>query len=129
MARPPCSLEQLHQPLVDLAGQHHFHHVHGLPVGVAQAAHKFGLLTDLFQHGVDFRPAAVNQHHIHPHGGQQHNILHHGGFQLVAYHGVAAVFDDHGLARVLLDIRQGLGQHPGSLRGGNVHVSSASLSW
>ena len=60
-----AALEQRDQILVDLPGQHLLDDAHGLLIGVAQAAHKFGLLAHLFQHTVNSRAAAVHQHDTH----------------------------------------------------------------
>ena len=111
----------LDEGFVDLARQNHLDHFHGLSVGVAQPADKPRFLADLFEHGADLGPAAVNEHHPDTHGGEQDYVLHDGGFQLVADHGVASVFDDDGLARVLFNIRQGLGKNLSPVGGRNVH--------
>jgi len=52
----------------------------------------------------------VHHDRVHPHQLQQHHIgrelFRHGALA----HGVTAVFDDHGLAVIHLNIRQGLGE-------------------
>ena len=114
-------LELLHQAFIDLAREDHFDDIHRLLVGIAQASHKAGFLAELFQHGVDFGASPMHQHHPDADRGEKHNILHDRGLELVADHGVAAVFNDDGFACVLFDVGQGLGEDPGSVGSGNVH--------
>ncbi|MNS84733.1 hypothetical protein D3C72_1185680 [compost metagenome] len=96
--------------LVDGARQDHLGHLHGVLVRHAQAIDEGGFHAGLVQHGADLRPAAVDHHGVHAHQFQQHHI----GGELLGHgalaHGVAAVFDDHGLAIIDLDIGQGLGE-------------------
>ena len=65
-----AAFQQGHEVLVDLARQHLLYNAHGLLIGVAQAAHKLGLLAHTGQHLVDGRAAAVDQHHPHAQQGQ-----------------------------------------------------------
>jgi len=92
------------------AGQDHLGHRHGVFVRHAQAVDKGRLHARLVQHGADLRPAAVDHHGVHAHQLQQHHVrgelLRHSALA----HGVAAVFDDHGLAVINLDIGQGFGE-------------------
>ena len=120
----PATLQQQpHDVLVQLAGEHHLHHLHGLSIGVAQTVDKAGLLAHPFQHGIDFRPAAVNQHHVDSDGVQKHNVLHDGGLQLLVEHGISAVLYHHGLSYKLLEIGQGLNQYVSPIFVTNIHFT------
>ena len=99
-----------HQVFVHLAAQHVLHHVHGLLVGVTQAVYELGFLADLLQHGGNFRAAAVDDHHVDAHQGEQNDVAHHRFAQLFGDHGVAAVLDDDDLAVVFLDIGKRLNE-------------------
>ena len=57
----------------------------------------------------------MDQNHLHADKLQQDNVLHDLLTQLVADHGVAAVFDHDDPAVILLYIGQGLGEHLGPL--------------
>ena len=104
-------LQKLHQIFVDLSSEDHLHNVDRLLIRDAHPADKPALLADFFQHGTDLRPAAVHQHHIDAHELHQNDVAHHGVLQVVVYHRVPTIFDDHGLSRVFLDIRQCLHEH------------------
>ncbi|MPN37474.1 hypothetical protein SDC9_184993 [bioreactor metagenome] len=78
-----------------------------------------GFLADPLEHVGDFRPAAVDHHHPDAHQAQEDNVADDRLAQLLGNHGIAAVFDHHGLAAEVLNIGQGLGQH---LRPVNVGV-------
>ena len=104
-------LQQVDKAFVHLARQHHLDDIHGLFVRDPQAVDEFRRLAQLFHQLADLRPAAVDQHHLDADEPQQDDILHHLLLQLLADHGVAAVFDHHRFARVALDIRQRLGQY------------------
>ena len=99
-----AAFQQGDEVLVDLARQHLLYDAHGLLIGVAQAAHKLGLLAHAGQHLVDGRAAAVDQHHSHAQQGQGDQVVHDGQFQLIVDHSVAAVLDDKRFAVVFLDI-------------------------
>ena len=71
---------------------------------------KAGLNAHAVQDLVDLRPAAVDQHHLHAHQVQKDDVLHHRGEQLLADHGVSAVFHHNDFAVILLNIRQRLHQ-------------------
>ena len=107
--------QQGHQVLVHFPGQHLLHHPHGHLVGVAQPVHKPALMADGLEGLIDGGAAPVHQHHPYPQKGQGDQIVHNGAFQLLVDHGVAAVFDHHGGAVVLLDIRRGLAEELGHL--------------
>ena len=75
-------LELLNEGLIDLAGQNHFRQPPWSPLSVyRRPPTNSGIPSRFFQHGADFRAAAVDEHHPDAHGGQQDDILHHGGFQ------------------------------------------------
>ena len=59
---------------VDRAGQHHFHHFdHGV-VGDAQAVDEFAFNIKPFQHGVDLRPAAMDDDRVDADLFQQRDV-------------------------------------------------------
>ena len=121
-------LQQLHQRLVDLPGQHHLRDVHGLLVRHAQAVDKLRLLSQPVHHVRDFRSAAVHQHHLDPDQPKQHHVLHDLLPQLFADHGVAAVLDHDNFAVVASNIGQGLCQNLRSLVvGKGIHLMSDNL--
>ena len=76
-----------------------------------QAADKLRLFAHAVHGVADFRPAAVDDNRVDADIAHQHDVLHDGGFESFVEHRRAAVFDDNGLARVLLNIRQGLDQN------------------
>ena len=54
--------------------------------------------------------AAVDDDHVDPHVLEKHDVLGEGGVKLRLHLGRAAVFDDDGLARKLLDVGQRFNQ-------------------
>ena len=104
-----------HQVFIDLAAQHRLHHVHGDLIGIAQAVHKPGLVSQTAEHVGDLRPAAVHENDTDADEGHQHDVPHYGIFQFFVDHRVAAVLDDDGLSGEFLNIRQGLYQRLGLL--------------
>ena len=92
------------------ARKHHLGDLHRRRIGNPQPIDEAGLHPRLVQHGADLRPAAMHHHRVHAHQLQQHHI----GRKLTRHralaHGVTAVFNDHGLAVIDLNIRQGLGE-------------------
>ena len=103
-------VDQADDVLLHLASQHPFDHLHGLGVGHAHALDELALLAQAVQRVLDLRAAAVHHHRIDAHQLEQHHILGEVGLQFGVGHGVAAVFDDHGLAVELADVGQRLGQ-------------------
>ena len=74
LEQPPIHAAQAHrlaaqtsqladQVLVHLPAQHRLDHLHGHLVGVAQAVHEPALVAQAFEHGGNFRSAAVDHHH------------------------------------------------------------------
>ena len=104
----PQPVDIAHQLRVHLAHQNHLHHPHNILGGVAQAVDEFHGNVQLLQHLIDAGAAAVGQHGLETQELQQHHVVHHGILQVLVDHGVAAVFDDHDLPRVLLQVRHGL---------------------
>ena len=105
-----AALEQRHQVLVDLPGQHLLHDAHGFFVGIAQPADEAGLLAHAGQHLVDGGAAAVHQHDAHTQQRQRDQVVHDGQLEVVVDHGVAAVFDDQRFAVVFLDVGRRLAE-------------------
>ena len=115
-------LQQVHQGLVYLTGQHHLHDVHRFLVGDPQTVDKYGLFAVFLHHFVDFGTTAVDQHHLDTDEPQQGDIFHHLLFEFLVNHSVAAVFHHDDFADVLFNIGQSLGQHQGSLSVGKMVV-------
>ena len=115
------AVQRGHKVFVHPAAEHLLDDVHGLVVGVAQAVHEFGLLAHLAQHLVDLRAAAVDNDHMNADQMEQNDVAHDCVAQLVGNHGVAAVFDDHGLAVEFLNIGQGFDQDLSSVNVGKGH--------
>ena len=67
-----------HQVFIDLAGQNHLDHFHGLLVSIPQAVDKLGLLADLLEQLIDIGAAAVDQHRFDAQHVEQDDILHDG---------------------------------------------------
>ena len=65
------------QAFVDLAGQDHLHHFHGVIVGDAEAVFEMGLDGQFLQHGADFRSSAVNEDNLDAYQLEKKNVLHH----------------------------------------------------
>ena len=107
--------------LVDRAGQHHLDDLDGLLVGDAQARGKFRLDAELFEHGLDLRPAAVHHHGIDRGLLQQHHVPGEVAGGLLAAHGVAAILNDDGLLVVLLHVRQRFGEDARLVLGSDGH--------
>jgi hypothetical protein len=115
----PGLVDQAHDVLLHLAGQHPLHHLHGLGIGHAHALDEGALLAQTVQRRLDLRPAAVHHHRVHAHQLEQHHVLGKVGLQGRVGHGVAAVLDDQRLAVEAADIGQRLGQDFGLVAGGN----------
>src|SRR5690606_42067100 len=69
--------------------------------------------ADALERGIDLRAAAVHDHGIDAYQLEQHDVVREAALQVFFRHGVAAVFDDHGLAMEAPDVRQCLGQDGG----------------
>jgi hypothetical protein len=107
---------------VDLAGEHHPDHVHGLGGGDPQPGPERALDAQAVELGADLRPAAVHHDGQQPGVAQEHDVLREGGAQRVVGHGVAAVLDDDGLAVEPLQPGQRLDQGGGlGLRASMAH--------
>ncbi len=59
-------IEVSHDLFIDLAGKHHFNHLHRFGVGYAHAAHEFGDDAIALQGVVDLRAAAMNDNGVDP---------------------------------------------------------------
>ena len=81
--------------LVDRAGQHHLHHLDGLPVGDAQAALEFRADVEPLEQGADLRAAAMHHDRVHACLLDQHDVAGEGRGKLRVAHGVAAIFHHH----------------------------------
>ena len=94
----------MHEPLVDLAREHHAHDFRRLLVRIAQPAHKTGRDAHALQGLRDLRSAAVNENDFDPDELQKGHVAHDQLFERLVRHGVAAVLDDEDLILILLDI-------------------------
>ncbi len=123
-------VDQVDHVLVHLAAEHHLDHFHGLGIGDAHALDELALLADAGQHVLDLRAAAVHHHHVHADQLQEHHVAREALLQMLVGHGVAAVFDDDGLAVKTLDVGQRFGKDAGFLRGGELGgVGGGSHGW
>jgi hypothetical protein len=114
MAVPPAPLMALTICLLmEPDRQHHLDHLHGGRVGDPQAVDELALDRQALQHGTDLRAAAVHHHGMHADLLQEHDVAGEDFGQGGIAHGMAAVLDDEGLARVAPHERQGLGDGPG----------------
>ena len=104
-------IDQVDDLFVDLADQDHLDDVEGLLIGDPHAAHIVAFDPHLVEHRVDLRPAAMNHHRIDADILEQDDILGEARFELLVFHGVAAILDDEGLAVKALEIGQRLHQH------------------
>src|SRR6185295_3758287 len=102
-------IDQLDDFLVHLAAEHHFDHVHGRRVGDAHALYERALHAQARERGLDLRPAAVHHHRVHA-DEQQHHVAREIRLEDIVGHGVAAEFDDDGLAVEALDVGQRFGE-------------------
>ena len=126
-------VDQTHDVLLHLAGQHPLHHFHGLRVGHAHALDELALLAQSVQCGLNLRPPAMHHHRVDPHQLQEHHVFREVRLQRRIGHGVAAILDDHGLAMELADVGQRLGEDFGFVAGGDVgdggHEFNPSVTW
>jgi len=102
-----------------LAEQHHPHHVHHLGRGDPQPTPELPRQPEPAEHRGDLGSAAVHHDGVDACGAQEHHVLGERLLEPVVDHGVAAVLHDHDLAVEALQPREGLGEHPGLLRGGD----------
>jgi hypothetical protein len=119
-ALPPALVDQIDNLLVDLTAKDHLHQIHGLGVGDAHALDEFALLADAFEQVFDLRAAAMHHHRVQADQLEQDHVAGERRFQDWVGHGVAAVFDDHGLVPETLDIGQGFGDDLGLVGGGEL---------
>ena len=104
-------VDQAHDVLLHLAGQHPFNDFHGFIVGHAHALDEMAFLAEPVERGFNLRAAAMHHHRVHADQLEQHHVLGEVGLQRRVGHGVAAVFDDQRLAVELADVRQRLRQN------------------
>ena len=110
-------VDQRDDVLLHFAAEHPFDDFHRLFVGDAHALNEGALLADFLQRLVDLRTAAVHDDRIDADQFQQDHVAREALLEALFGHGVAAVFDDHGLTVILANVRQRLGQDF-SLQGG-----------
>ena len=85
----------------------------GLAVGDAQAVDEFALDLEPLEHDADLRPPAVNHDHADADLAQQHHVFGEHALDRRIAHGVAAIFDDEGPARITAHIGQRFGEDRG----------------
>ena len=95
---------------VDRSGQDHLDHFHRLAVGHSQAVDDASLDAEPLQHMGDLWPAAVHDDRIDPVLLQQHDVARERILRDAIGHGVAAIFDDQGVAGIAAHIGQRLRQ-------------------
>ncbi len=110
-------IDQRNDVLLDFAAEYPFDDFHRLFVRDAHALDEGALLADLLERLVDLGTAAVHDDRIDADQLQQNDVAREALLQTLFGHCVAAVLDDHGLAVILANIRQRLGQNF-SLQGG-----------
>ena len=103
-------VQQIDDIGIHLADEHHFGDLHRLAVRDPKPAHELGLLADLLQEARDIRAAAMHDDRADADVFHEGDILHDLRLQLIADHGVAAVFDDDCLAGKFLYIGQRLNE-------------------
>ena len=111
-------VDQVDDALVDLAAEDHLHHVHGGGVGDAHAVDEMALDRQALEQVADLRAAAVHDHRVDADGLHQHDVAGEALLELLAFHGVAAVFDHQGLADEAADVGQCFGEYLGDVGGG-----------
>jgi hypothetical protein len=119
--------QQADEGAVHFAHEGHLHDFHGFLVRHAQAVHKDRLLAHFHHHVADGRAAAVHEDHLDADEPQQDQVFHDLLLQGVVDHGIASVLDDHDLAVVPVDVRQGLDQDLRPVRIGNECCHLCSL--
>ena len=92
-------IDQIGDFHVDLSGQHHLHDFHRGFIGHSNAMAEFRFDAEPIEHLVDLRSAAMDDDRIDSDIFQQHDILRKPFLERRVRHRMAAVFDDHGLAR------------------------------
>ena len=100
----PLPVDPGHDFLVNLAAQHHLHHIHGGSVGKPHTTYKLGADAHLIQYSVNLGPPAVHHHRVEADKLEQGDIPGKIGFQVFVHHGVAAILHHHSHAGKLADI-------------------------
>ena len=113
-------VDQAHDILLHLAGQHPLDHFHGFFVGHAHALNELALFTQAVERRFNLRPAAVHHHRVHADQFEQDHIFGKVGLQGRVGHGVAAVLDDQRFAMKLANVRQRLRKDFGLVTRANV---------
>ena len=85
--------------------------LHGRRVGDAQSVFELRLDTEPPEHLIDLGTAAVDEYGIYADYLQCGDVLEYRFGYLVVAHGVAAVLDDYGFARILMYIGQGFADY------------------
>ncbi len=109
--RAPGAVDRRGELLVDRAGQHHLDHLDGLLVGDAQAVDEAGLDREAVEHLRDLRAAAMDDDRIDADLLQQDDVAREFARRPLVAHRMAAVFHDHGPARVAAHEGQRLGEN------------------
>ncbi|MNP08124.1 hypothetical protein D3C76_1001810 [compost metagenome] len=121
------AVDQVDDVLVDLATQHHLHHVHGRRVGDAHAVDEVAFDRQALEQVADLRATTVDHHRVDAHSLHQHDVAGEAGLELLALHRVAAVLDHQGLADKAADVRQCFGQNLGYMGSGIAIEGHAGL--
>eukprot|EP00964_Phaeocystis_antarctica_P131128 scaffold94986_cov61-Phaeocystis_antarctica.AAC.2 len=86
------------RPCLRARRRHHLRRVHRGAVRHAQPRHELALDLQLLQHGIDLRPATVDDHDPHTERLHERAVRREGLRQLRVGHGVPAVLDHHHLS-------------------------------
>jgi hypothetical protein len=113
-------VDQAHDVLLHLAGQHPLDHLHGLGVGHAHALDELPFLPRRFSAVSICGPPPCTTTGFMPTSLSSTTSSAKSGLQRRVGHGVAAVLDDQGLAVELADVGQRLGQDLGLVARGDV---------
>src|SRR6218665_2692558 len=89
----PGLVDQAHDVLLPLAGEHPLDLLHGLGVGHAHALDEHAFLAQAIQCRLDLGPPAMNHHRVNADQFEQHHIFCKVGLQRRVGHRVATVFD------------------------------------
>ena len=114
------AIDQHHELLLDLTGQHPLDDLHRLGVGHPHALDESGFLANTLQGVIDLRPAAMHDDRPHSDELQKHDIVREAFLQRLLCHRIAAVLDDDRATVEAADVGKRLGQDFGLQLGRNL---------
>ncbi len=101
---PARFVDECDEFFVDRARQHHLDDLDRRLIGDAQPVDERALDLQPLQHVADLRSAAMDDDRVHPDLLQQHDVVGELPCDRIVAHGVAAIFDDDGLAGIAPEI-------------------------